>query len=222
MSAQSLFANWLPRVAGLMTLLATAPLFSGTVTYDGSHPRRMAVIDQQASRLSWATSGRLVAPYNTTGLFLVPGRGFLFHFDLAALPPGQRIVRAELILPVAALGGHDPRFFLWRMIAEWGIGVCWDERLQHPASQAWAVPGGRGPGLDRALNPTAVVRETQARPVIVNVTEDVALWYAQASPNQGWMLTVEDPGIWYAFRAPFWDAAAAWTLQITYEPEVSQ
>ena len=210
------------RAVGLMVVLTAAPLLAGTVAYDGSQSRRMAVIDQQAPRLSWATSGRLGAAYNTTGLFLIPGRGFLFHFDVDDLPPGQRIVRADLILPLSAISGPDPRFFLWRMIAEWGVGVSWDERLQRPAKQPWAVPGGRAPGLDRALNPSAVVRETQAGPVTVNVTEDVALWYAKASPNQGWMLSVEDPGIWCAFRAPFWDAPALWTLQITYEPEVGQ
>jgi hypothetical protein len=207
----------------LVALLALPgrPLQAGTVSYDGRQSERMAVIDQQASRLSWATVGRLGAEFNTTGLFLIPGRAFLIHFDLAAIPPGQRIVKAELLVPVSAVAGHDPRFFLWRMVAEWGIGVCWDERLQEPESVKWAVPGGRGPGLDRALDPTAVVRKTQSGQVAVNVTVDVALWYARVAPNQGWMLTVEDPGNWVALRAPFWDAPQLWTLQITYEPEVA-
>ena len=207
------------RLAALLALLAARPLRGATVSYDGSHSRRMAVIDEQATRLSWATVGRLGSPFNTTGLFLIPGRAFLIHFDLAAIPPGQRIVKAELLVPVADTAGHDPRFFIWRLVAGWGVGVCWDERLQEPAPVKWAVPGGRGPGLDRALEPTAVIRQPGRVQIPVNVTADVALWYAGAAPNEGWMMTVEDPGIWVALRPPFWNAAQQWTLQITYEPE---
>lgn len=206
-------------LAALLALLAARPLRGATVSYDGSHSRRMAVIDEQATRLSWATVGRLGSPFNTTGLFLIPGRAFLIHFDLAAIPPGQRIVKAELLVPVADTAGHDPRFFIWRLVAGWGVGVCWDERLQEPAPVKWAVPGGRGPGLDRALEPTAVIRQPGRVQIPVNVTADVALWYAGAAPNEGWMMTVEDPGIWVALRPPFWNAAQQWTLQITYEPE---
>ncbi|NLF23114.1 MAG: hypothetical protein GX590_08125, partial [Lentisphaerae bacterium] len=46
------------RLAALLALLAARPLRGATVSYDGSHSRRMAVIDEQATRLSWATVGR--------------------------------------------------------------------------------------------------------------------------------------------------------------------
>jgi hypothetical protein len=206
-------------LAGLLVLSAQRSLQAVTVSFDGRQSRRMAVIDEQARRLSWATVDRVGSPFNTLGLLLLPGRAFLIHFDLVGIPPGQRIVKAELMVPVAAVSGNDPRFLLWRLVAEWGLGVCWDERLQEPGPQKWAVPGGRGPGLDRALEPTAVVRETQARQVPVNVTADVALWHARAAPNQGWMLTSDDPGNWVSLRPPFWDAPQLWTLQVTYEPE---
>lgn len=200
----------------------TVPLQAGTLTLDAGQCDRMAVIDQNAPRLSWASSAIAGGEYSTTSLVLQPGRGFLIHFDLSQIPAGQRIASAELLVPVSGAGGSDPRFFVWRLVSDWGLGVCWDNSMQKPAKQAWAVPGARGPGLDRSLKPSAVVRETQARIVQINVTEDVALWQAKAAPQQGWMFTVEDPGTWFSFRAPFWDAASQWTLQITYEPEVGE
>lgn len=212
------------RCLGLLCLggLAAIPLRAGTIALDARGFDRMAVISGDAPRLSWAASGTLNGARTTTGLYLEPDDAFLFHADLSMIPAGQRIVSAELLVPVSDRGGHDPRFFLWRMIAEWSMGVCWDARMLLPEKATWMVPGARGPGLDRGLEPSAVVRLAKNETVTINVTGDVALWYAGAAPNQGWMMTVDDPGNWVAFHAPFWADPGYWTLQVTYEPEVEE
>ncbi len=75
-----------------------------------------------------------------------------------------------------------------------GAGVCHDYRTTEPEKKAWDKPGGRGPGVDRAVQPSKVVHVDEPETTIVNVTEDVSLWHRGLVPNEGWMLTVDDHG----------------------------
>ncbi len=206
----------------LVALLAATSLPAATIELKGGSATRMALIDQQATKLSWAGGGRGREPYTNTELAVWPGRNFLMAFDLGQIPAGQRIVQAELRVPLSRVSGTAPRLFLWRMVAGWGTGVCWEARQRYPEVAGWVVPGGLAPGLDRSVVPSVVAGELSVGELTLNVTDDVALWYAGVSPNHGWMFTADDPGVALFMRPPFWDAASAWSLQLTYEPEVEE
>ncbi len=205
------------RLALLFLIAASAG--AHTIVIDANEADRMAAISDAAPRMSWAAGEEWPAIYSSANLELVLGRAFLFRFALDKIPAGQRITFAELILPVQQFSGVEPRFYLWRVLPEWGPGVSHRYRIAAPAKKEWAAPGARGLASDRALRPSAVVRVLAAGEQVINVTGDLELWHAGAAPNRGWLLTVEDPGVALRFPSPAWDAPAAWKLRITYEPE---
>lgn len=202
-------------LCGMAALRAVAH----TIIFDAAEADRMAAISDVAPRMSWAAYEGWTAIYSTSYIDVIPGRSFLIRLALSKVPPGQRITYAELILPVPYFTGTDPRFYLWRILADWGTGVSHLYRRTSPAKQEWAVPGARGLSSDRATRPSAVVRLLAAGEQVINVTEDIELWYTGAAPNHGWLFTVEDPELLVRFGSPAWDALAAWKLRITYEPE---
>jgi hypothetical protein len=113
----------------------------------------------------------------------------------------------------------EPRLYVWRLLPEWGAGVCHQYRTQRPAKAEWAAPGARGGGTDRATRPTVVLPLTSAGEKVVNVTQDVELWYTGAAPNNGWLLTAEDADALIRLDSPLWNARGRWKLRITYEPQ---
>jgi hypothetical protein len=64
-----------------------------------------------------------------------------------------------------------------------------------------------------------VVRISNTGDQVVNVTEDVELWYTGAAANHGWILTHEDTGSLIRLSSPVWATRGNWKLRITYEPE---
>ncbi len=199
--------------------LAVSTGQSRTIVLDAGRADRMAAIHQLAPRLSWAAHNPRAGIFDTQHIDLTPESQFLIRFDLSMIPLGQRITHAELSVPVTEFTGVDSRLMLWRTVAAWGLGVCHDFRLTRPKPEAWAVSGARGAGADRALQPTALLRVTQRGAQTMNVTEDIALWYLKAAPDQGWILGVEDAGTRIRLSSPIWNAKEQWTLRITYEPE---
>ena len=179
----------------------------------------MAAIDEVAPRQSWAAYLPWTATYYTSAVEIVHGRSFLIRFSFDQVPPGQRITHAECVVPVRTYSGTEPRFYVWRILADWGPGVCHVYRAVLPDEVKWAVPGARGGSSDRATRPSAIVKLQSVGEQVINVTEDVELWYTGAAPNYGWILTVEDRGISARFSSPAWDGVQAWKLRITYEPE---
>jgi hypothetical protein len=105
------------------------------------------------------------------------------------------------------------------MLAPWGVGVSHLHRTTVPAPAPWVRAGAAGRASDRAAAPTDIVTVRAAGDLIVNVTEDVELWRSGRAPNNGWLLTVEDPGVDVRLQSPIWTGRAAWRLRITYEPE---
>lgn len=192
---------------------------ANTIIFDAGAADKMAAISQVAPRLSWAACEAAPGVFNTSFLDLVPGRSFLIRFALNKIPAGQKIVFAELILPVQSSTGADPRFYIWRVLTEWGPGASHLYRMTLPGKVEWAVPGARGISADRATRPSAVVRVRAPGEQVVNVTEDLELWHTGAAPNNGWLFTVEDPELLIRLAFPAWDAAAAWKLRVTFEPE---
>ena len=211
-------------IARLLTFAAVfmmigTPAFARTIIIDAGVADRMAGIDEIAPRQGWAAFMQWTSTYYTNHVEVQSGRSFLIRFALGEIPEGQRITHAELLLPVSHYQGTEPRFYVWRVLADWGPGVCHLYRIGWPKKLAWAMPGARGGSSDRGTRPSAIVKLTKIGEQVVNVTEDLELWYTVAAPNYGWIFTVEDVGTMVRFRSPEYDAAAEWKLRITYEPE---
>ena len=204
----------------LLTLLAAAHCVEArTIILDASDCDRVAGIAQAAPRHSWAMYERWPGIFTTDKVVLGPRQSFLFRFALDKIPPGQRISHAQLTLPVTERYGAQPRFYLWRTTADWGPGVCYRYRLVGQEHVKWTKPGAAGLSADRATRPTDIVRLLQNGDVTINVTEDVEAWYSGAANNNGWLASIEDPGIHVDLRSPLTGRDAGWKLRITYEPE---
>lgn len=207
-----------------IVLSASPSLDAKTIILDLRDCDRAAAIDEAAPRFSWAMQPMGDGNYSTREVDLVPNRRLLLRFALDKIPAKHRIVHAALIVPVIYRHGPEPRFYLWRMLADWGPGVCYQYRMTRPKKIEWTKPGAAGNSTDRATRPTDIVRiKTKERgdykEFTVNVTEDVSLWYSGAATNNGWMFSVEDPGVTVRMYSPLAnEVRAAWKLRITYEP----
>lgn len=217
-------------VAAVLMFGRPTPAMARTLSLGIEQCDRAAAISAEAPRLSWAGARHPrhnhtgynddVYGFVTTSVKLTDQSALLMRFDLSAIPAGQRIVRAVLVVPVRDAAGNQPRFFLSRLLADWGLGVCYLYRSVGEKKVPWTRPGAHGFGSDRAARPTGIVSveaEEQAKKVI-NVTEDVALWYSGRAPNRGWLLSVEDPRTEVIVASPLWVRAKDWILRITYEP----
>lgn len=144
----------------------------------------------------------------------------LIRYDVSSIPKGMRITNAELVLPVYTYSPTDVRFFVYRMVSEWGNGASYKYRIHTVDKKLeWAMPGARGGSTDRATGSTASVRLKAAGEVTLNVTSDVEMWYTKAAPNYGWMFAVEEPGALVGFYGHIYHGYSPWVLRVTYEPE---
>jgi hypothetical protein len=201
-----------------LVLVLSATTFGKTITLTDEKADLAASIAAEGPRVSWMGYQPATGQFNTAQLDLFNTGGVLIRFPLDAIPKGQRIVKAELMIPVAYFAGYEPRLHVWRVLAEWGVGVSWQYRMQRPEKVEWKMAGARAPASDRAAKPTAIVRVTAMVEQVANVTEDVELWYKGAAPNRGWLFTIEDEGPWLRLGSPGW-SPGQWKLRITYEPE---
>jgi hypothetical protein len=183
---------------------------------------RYAVLTEEAptaSHAAWETvaNGGVWASHIAA---IANNRSILIHYDLSSLPKGMRITNAELVLPVYTYSPTDVRFFVYRVLADWGNGASYKYRFNTPEKKVeWSSPGARGGSTDRATGSTASYRVKAAGPVTLNVTSDVEMWYTKAAPNNGWMFTVEEPGAIVGFYSHTYVGYASWVLRVTYEPE---
>ncbi len=181
---------------------------------------RMAVIGPQSPRSSWAMNEIAAGEFTTMALDLRADRAFLVSYPLTRIPPGQRIARAEWIVPVGLISGtNEAKVFVRRILGTWGAGACYDLRLLRPKPLKWTQPGAAGVSTDRAAQPSAVVAVKGSGELVINVTEDVELWYTGVAANEGWLVTVEDPTALVRLHSPFWIGHGAFKLRITYEPQ---
>lgn len=211
-------------VAGcVLLLIATAHVSvaaARTIILEGDKIDQIAGLDTNAPRLSTSLTESWPPIRSNLAITLNHSRSMLVRYSLAEIPPKHRIAYAELVLNVTGQAGTEPRFYLWRMVADWGVGVCHDYRMIDGDKKIeWAKKGAANIGIDRAPRPTDVVRLTENGEVVINVTGDVELWHKGAAVNNGWLLSIEDPGVGVNFRSPAWDGQADWRLRITYEPE---
>ena len=213
-------------LAGVAALGFALPAAARTFIIESSEIDRAGAIAADAPLMSWA-SVRPWAPwapatpiYSSNFTDLMLGVSMLVRFPLAKLPAGQKITSAEMVIPVATMGGNAVRFHLWRVLPEWGPGVSHLYRSTRPVKVPWTVPGARGVATDRAVQPTAIVRVDAIGEQVINVTEDIELWYTGSAPNNGWIFTVEDIGTFVRLPSPTYPVSTqVWRLRITCEPE---
>jgi hypothetical protein len=180
----------------------------------------MAVISPQAPRSSWAATEIGPGEFSSILLDLRAERAFLVRFPLDRIPAGQRIARAEWIVPVDLISSTgEVKLHVRRLLGDWGSGASYDFRTQRPKPVAWSQPGAKGVSTDRASQPSAVVKVPGPGELTINVTEDVELWYTGVAENQGWIVTVEDPAALVRLGSPLWTGQGKYKLRITYEPE---
>lgn len=181
---------------------------------------RMAVLSPEAPRSGWAMTEVAPGQFTSTLLDLRAERVFLVRYPLDRIPPGQRIVRAEWMVPVDLIAGAgEVKLHVRRIIGEWGVGVCHEFRMRRPKQIPWKQPGAQGVSTDRAAQPTAVVNVSEGGEITLNVTEDVELWNTGAAENQGWLVTIEDPAALIRLSSPLWGGQGRYKLRVTYEPE---
>lgn len=211
------------RWISLMTILVLVESAMGrTIEGSAAWMDRVAILDERQPEESQAMLSRKEPPLEQTQITLNRQRCLLVRFDLSAIPAGQRVLHAELHVPVNAFDGPLPRLHVWRMIAEWGEGVNHDDRFQTPEPLSWMIGGGRGPGVDRGLFPSASVHVTKTGTYAFNVTGDVALWVSGVARQQGWMLGVSEAEGHVRLVMPSigtHDVNDEWRLRITYEPK---
>lgn len=207
------------RVGVIAVVVATAavPARARTIVITDAACDRMAMIAAVAPRMSWACNPIEAKGFTSEGILLRPEAAFLIRFPLDAIPKGQRIVKAELLIPPGTFHKPGPRIHLHRVLADWGPGVCWLYRTTKPNRVPWAVDGCAGSSTDRAPRPTAILRPEKPGEIAVNVTEDVERWNSGGTPNNGWRLTCEDDTL-VGLPSPVWQAPNSWKLRITYEP----
>ena len=181
---------------------------------------QMAAISADAPRMSWAGYPYGAAQFTNHEFILTGKQAFLIRFPLDRIPPGQRITKAEWIVPhLSVYPAGGTRLQVRRLLKEWGPGVSHQYRMVRPQRVEWHTPGARGLGQDRATEATATATIKGAGEQVFNVTEDVELWYTGAAANYGWILTAEEQDIYVRLPSPFYNAPKGWKLRITFEPE---
>lgn len=190
-----------------------------TIVLTDADCERMAFIQAGAPRWSWGGYDITTNVQSTGQFYMYADRAFLICFPLDSIPKGQKILKAELTFTSMLQTPGEQKLHLRRILANWGAGVCWQYAAIRPKKAEWKQPGGRGAGTDRAAKASAVIRTSEGGEKVVNVTEDVELWYTGAAANHGWTLAVEDPDVYVLLTSPVWGGRGTWKLRITYEPE---
>jgi len=198
----------------LFAFAGASPLLARTITIGPEALDAFATLTESNPRCGWASYTYDETRYGSNPPAGGPATSFLLRYSLDKVPKGQRITHAEWVVAhnVSATTVH-----VWRVLAEWGTGVCHQYRMAWPKKLEWSVAGARGKSTDRATNPTASGKFANGELLTVNVTQDVELWYNGAAPNRGWLLTFEGGAL---LHSPTHDGHKyKWQLRITYEPE---
>jgi hypothetical protein len=214
----AIFSRW--AVVGCLAWLACGTASARTIVLTDEHCDEIAAISAQAPRLSWAGVVLGQAQYGNYQIDINSQSSFLIRYPLDRIPPGQRITKAEWIVPhVLSYPPTGVRLQVYRALQPWGAGVSHLHRMIRPERVEWNTPGARGVGQDRAARATdsASIKGTGVQ--TFNVTTDVELWYSGAAKNYGWILTVDDQEAMVKMQSPFWGGPKEWKLRITYEPQ---
>lgn len=215
------FTRYLARLlTTACTLLYATTASAKTIVLTDADCELMAAISSDAPRMSWAAVINGVGEYGNHQIDLTPKTAFLIRYPLEKIPPGQRITKAEWVVPYAQ--SYPPtgvRVQVRRVLQEWGAGVSHQYRMIRPKKLEWHTPGAMGLGQDRAVKSTASASLKGNGEHTFNVTEDVELWYSGTVSNYGWLLTTDEQMGWFRTQSPFWNGSKLWKLRITYEPK---
>jgi hypothetical protein len=207
--------HWLLIV--VVTAVATTRALGRTIELSEADADRIAVIGPEAPRLSWAAYEVVPGMWVDAFVDLRPRAALLIHIPLDKIPANSRISRADWIFKPTAATAGETKLYIWRVLADWGPGVCYQYRMIRPKRVEWAEPGARGNASDRSERPTVAGTCKTGEEVVLNVTQDVELWHSGAAINRGWMFTVEDD-VLVRLAPPVITSVGNWKLRITYEP----
>jgi hypothetical protein len=204
------------RGIALLLCLAVSPLMARTVTLKPQALDAFAALSEKLPRNGWATNQHDATLASSNPPITTPTTSYLMRYSFDQIPKGQRITHAEWVIP-AGLNAITT-VNVWRVLAEWGVGVCHQYRMTYPNRLEWSVAGARGKSIDRATNPTGTGKFGKgASEITLNVTQDVEMWYGGAAPNRGWLLTFDSSSI--LVSPTHTSERSRWELRITYEPE---
>jgi hypothetical protein len=199
-----------------------APAQARTVEVLDEDCERIAAISAEAPRLGWAVDHlpHRVGYTTTNGIGLRTGKALLICFPLDKIPKNQRIVSADLNIPVWGCEGPG-RITVRRILGTWGPGVCHQYRMIRPKPVEWSKPGARGVGNDCAVKPSAFLDVKQKGHQSVKVLNDVESWYNGDAVNNGWLITADDAGTHIGLMCPVSDypeGRGVWKLSVEYVP----
>jgi hypothetical protein len=199
-------------VAALLSL--AAPLHARTITLSTESLDAFAALSESNTINGWACYNYDYARYAGASLGGGPQTSYILRYSLDSIPKGMRITHAEWTIAHNVSSAHVN---VWRLLADWGLGVCYDYRATYPKKVEWSVAGAKGKSTDRATNPTVTGQFVNGQLLTVNVTQDVEMWYSGAAPNRGWLITFDSFALLHSAVQD--GHRAKWQLVITYEPE---
>jgi hypothetical protein len=195
-------------------LFCAAPLHARTITLSTESLDAFAALSESNTINGWACYNYDYTRYASGSLGGGPQTSYILRYSLDRIPKGMRITHAEWTIAHNVSSAHVN---VWRLLADWGLGVCYDYRMTYPKKVEWSVAGAKGKSTDRATNPTATGQFVNGQLLNVNVTQDVEMWYSGAAPNRGWLITFDAFALLHS--AIHDGHRAKWQLVITYEPE---
>lgn len=151
---------------------------------------------------------------------------FLIKFDLSSIPAANRIISAQLGIYVQDRNSYvntqhlDTKVGIWRMLVDWGPGVCWENR-GGKEEKPWGQPGGKQAGQDRAQQPTDTpLLKSENNWLRFDVRADVEAILG-GEPNYGWAIeNIDALGDGFSLVTPIsGDPKMRPVLIITHQPK---
>ncbi len=201
-------------ILSLLGGLLAAPLHARTISLSSESLEAFAALSETNTINGWACYNYDYTRYTGVALGGGPQTSYLLRYSLDRIPKGMRITHAEWTIAHNVSGANVN---VWRVLADWGLGVCYQYRKTYPEKTEWSIAGAKGKSIDRATNPTATGQFVNGELLTVNVTPDIEMWYNGAAPNRGWLITFDTGALLFS---PISDGhRAKWLLTVTYEPE---
>ena len=140
-------------LALLAMILLAAPVGQArTITLKPEAVDAFAALSESHPRSGWAAQQIDPTLFVSHPPIGGASTSYLVRYSFDQIPKGNRITHAEWVIPAGP--PTTCTVTVWRVLAEWGIGVCHQFRRVHPQRQEWSVPGARGRSVDRATKPT--------------------------------------------------------------------
>lgn len=210
----------------LVLLVSSQYLRADTANLGQDQVLDAALIGIRYPRESWVPNepAHYYLPYRLRD----QGSVFLIRFDLSSIPANNRILSAQLGIYVlnrsgaATTGHHSTKVGVFRMLTDWGHGVCWEHRGGKD-EKPWGQPGGKLAGQDRAQEPTDTpLLKTENTWLKFDVRADVEA-ILSGEPNHGWAIeNIETVGYGEGFELVLpisGDPKFRPTLVITHQPK---